>query len=170
MITHAFFKAHLFLGSGSVIHGMDDEQDMRRMGALRKLMPITAVTFIVGWLAIAGIFPFAGFFSKDEILLAEWAHGGNAVWKGIWAVGLVTAVLTAFYMSRQVFMVFFGKAHWDGPIEDKAPALAAEREAEGHHRRPRRRPERGDPPPRVALADDRAAHRPGRLRRCSAAS
>jgi len=131
MITHAFFKANLFLGAGSVIHGVDDEQDMRRMGALRKLMPITAATFIVGWLAIAGIFPFAGFFSKDEILLAEWAHGGNTVWKAIWAVGLITAVLTAFYMSRQVFMVFFGKAHWDGPIDDKAPALAAEREAKG---------------------------------------
>ena len=69
MVTHAFFKALLFLGSGSVIHGMHDEQDMRRMGALRKLMPITAVTFIVGWLAIAGVPPFAGFWSKDEILL-----------------------------------------------------------------------------------------------------
>ena len=68
MITHAFFKALLFLGAGSVIHGMDDEQDMRRMGALRKYMPITAVTFIVGWLAIAGVPPFSGFWSKDEIL------------------------------------------------------------------------------------------------------
>jgi NADH-quinone oxidoreductase subunit L len=131
MVTHAFFKALLFLGAGSVIHGMHDEQDMRRMGALRKLMPITAVTFIIGWLAIAGIFPFAGFFSKDEILLADWAHGGNVAWKGIWAIGLFTALLTAFYMSRQVFMVFFGKAHWDGPIDEKAPALAAEREAAG---------------------------------------
>ena len=69
MVTHAFFKALLFLGSGSVIHGMHDEQDMRRMGALRKLMPVTAATFIVGWLAIAGVPPFAGFWSKDEILL-----------------------------------------------------------------------------------------------------
>ena len=68
MVTHAFFKALLFLGSGSVIHGMHDEQDMRRMGGLRKFMPITAVTFIVGWLAIAGVPPFAGFWSKDEIL------------------------------------------------------------------------------------------------------
>ena len=72
MITHAFFKALLFLGAGSVIHGMHDEQDMRRMGGLRKLMPITAVTFIVGWLAIAGVPPFAGFWSKDEILLSAW--------------------------------------------------------------------------------------------------
>ena len=69
MVTHAFFKALLFLGSGSVIHGMHDEQDMRKMGGLRKLMPITAGTFIVGWLAIAGVPPFAGFWSKDEILL-----------------------------------------------------------------------------------------------------
>ena len=72
MITHAFFKALLFLGAGSVIHGMHDEQDMRRMGGLRKYMPITAGTFIVGWLAIAGVFPFAGFWSKDEILAKAW--------------------------------------------------------------------------------------------------
>ena len=72
VITHAFFKALLFLGSGSVIHGMHDEQDMRKMGAQRIAMPITAATFIVGWLAIAGVPPFAGFWSKDEILLAAW--------------------------------------------------------------------------------------------------
>ena len=71
MVTHAFFKALLFLGSGSVIHGMHDEQDMRRMGRLRKWMPITSVTFMVGWLAIAGVPPFAGFWSKDEILLVR---------------------------------------------------------------------------------------------------
>ena len=87
MITHAFFKALLFLGAGSVIHGMHDEQDMRRMGALRKCMPITAVTFIVGWLAIAGIIPFAGFWSKDEILAKAWIHGDYA----LWAVGTVAA-------------------------------------------------------------------------------
>jgi len=103
MITHAFFKALLFLGSGSVIHGMHEEQDMRRMGGLRKYMPITAATFIVGWLAIAGVPPFSGFFSKDEILLYAWAEN-----PALWAVGLVTALLTAFYMSRQVFLVFFG--------------------------------------------------------------
>ena len=72
MITHAFFKALLFLGSGSVIHGMHHEQDMRRMGALRKVMPVTAATFIIGWLAIAGVPPFAGFWSKDDILLAAY--------------------------------------------------------------------------------------------------
>ncbi len=108
MITHAFFKALLFLGSGSVIHGMHDEQDMARMGNLRKYMPITAATFIVGWLAIAGIPPFSGFFSKDEILLYAYAEN-----PALWFVGLVTALLTAFYMSRQVFLVFFGEERFE---------------------------------------------------------
>jgi len=107
MVTHAFFKALLFLGAGSVIHGVHEEQDMRRMGALRAFMPVTAATFIVGWLAIAGIPPFAGFWSKDEILAAAWED--NVL---LWAVGLVTALLTAFYMSRQVFLVFFGEPRW----------------------------------------------------------
>ena len=128
MVTHAFFKALLFLGSGSVIHGMHGEQDMRRMGGLRKVMPITGVTFIIGWLAIAGVPPFAGFWSKDEILLFAWEKSPV-----LWAMGFVTAVLTAFYMSRQVFLVFFGEARWDRPIEEAAPELAAEREAEGVH-------------------------------------
>lgn len=107
MITHAFFKALLFLGSGSVIHGMDDEQDMRRMGGLYKLMPITAGTFIIGWLAIAGVPPFAGFWSKDEILIYAWD-----VNPALWAVGLVTALLTAFYMTRQVILTFFGRTRF----------------------------------------------------------
>ncbi len=128
MVTHAFFKALLFLGSGSVIHGMGDEQDMRRMGALRKLLPITAVTFIVGWLAIAGFPLFSGFFSKDEILLYAYEKH-----PALWAVGVVTALLTAFYMSRQVFLVFFGEARWDRPLAEAVPELAAEREASGAH-------------------------------------
>ncbi|MGQ0520410.1 MAG: NADH-quinone oxidoreductase subunit L [Actinomycetota bacterium] len=107
MVTHAFFKALLFLGAGSVIHGLHDEQDMKRMGALRKWMPITSATFIVGWLAIAGVPPFAGFWSKDEILLAAWEKS-----PALWAVGLVTALLTAYYMSRQVFLVFYGGERW----------------------------------------------------------
>jgi NADH-quinone oxidoreductase subunit L len=107
MVTHAFFKALLFLGSGSVIHGMHNQQDMRFMGALRKLMPITFGTFIVGWLAIAGVPPFAGFWSKDDILLAAWDKSPV-----LWAVGLVTALLTAYYMTRQVIMVFYGEARW----------------------------------------------------------
>ncbi|MEY2420065.1 MAG: NADH-quinone oxidoreductase subunit [Acidimicrobiaceae bacterium] len=108
MVTHAFFKALLFLGSGSVIHGLHGEQDMRKMGGLRKFMPITAVTFIIGWLAIAGIPPFAGFWSKDDILLAAFNKS-----PALWFVGFVTALLTAFYMSRQVFMVFFGKPNFE---------------------------------------------------------
>jgi NADH-quinone oxidoreductase subunit L len=113
MVTHAFFKALLFLGSGSVIHGMHHEQDMRRMGALRVLMPITFGTFIVGWLAIAGVPPFSGFWSKDDILLA--AFDKSPI---LWAVGLVTALLTAFYMTRQVIMVFYGKARWHDAHEE----------------------------------------------------
>ncbi len=107
MITHAFFKALLFLGAGSVIHGMHDNQDMRYMGALRKLLPITAATFIVGWLAIAGVPPFSGFWSKDDILL--YAFDYSPV---LWFVGFVTAILTGYYMTRQVMMVFFGDARW----------------------------------------------------------
>jgi NADH-quinone oxidoreductase subunit L len=130
MITHAFFKALLFLGSGSVIHGMHEEQDMRRMGGLRRYLPITAATFIVGWLAIAGVPPFSGFFSKDEILLYAWDEN-----PALWAVGLVTALLTAFYMSRQVFLVFFGEerftvegaaAHADDAIEAHGEDTALE--------------------------------------------
>ena len=113
MVTHAFFKALLFLGSGSVIHGMHDEQDMRKMGALRKLMPITAATFIVGWLAIAGVPPFAGFWSKDEILLYSLAKS-----PALYVVGLVTALLTAYYMTRQVVMVFYGEARWESHAEE----------------------------------------------------
>jgi NADH-quinone oxidoreductase subunit L len=111
MIAHAFFKALLFLGAGSVIHGMDGEQDMRRMGGLRTFMPLTAATFMVGWLAIAGVPPFAGFWSKDDILLFAWGSGA-AGGKALWAIGLVTALLTGYYMSRQVFMVFFGEPRW----------------------------------------------------------
>ncbi|MFM8529823.1 MAG: NADH-quinone oxidoreductase subunit L [Ilumatobacteraceae bacterium] len=113
MVTHAFFKALLFLGSGSVIHGMHHEQDMRKMGALRVLMPVTAVTFIVGWLAIAGVPPFAGFWSKDEILLFALAKSPI-----LYVVGLITALLTAYYMTRQVIMVFFGEARWKDRSEE----------------------------------------------------
>ena len=113
MVTHAFFKALLFLGSGSVIHGMHDQQDMRRMGMLRKFLPITAATFIVGWLAIAGVPPFAGFWSKDEILTFSLAKS-----PALYAIGLFTALLTAYYMTRQVIMVFFGQARWEDHAEE----------------------------------------------------
>jgi NADH-quinone oxidoreductase subunit L len=114
MIMHAFFKALLFLGAGSVIHGLHDEQDMRRMGALRKFMPVTAATFIVGWLAIAGVFPLDGFWSKDEILAKAYFNGDYA----LWIVGLVAALATAFYMTRQVWLVFYGSARWNTPVSE----------------------------------------------------
>ncbi len=117
MVTHAFFKALLFLGSGSVIHGLEDEQDMRRMGGVAKWMPITASTFIVGWLAIAGVPPFSGFWSKDEILL--YAYDNNVA---LWLVGLITAILTAFYMTRQVMLVFFGRSRFFDAHNDEIQA------------------------------------------------
>jgi NADH-quinone oxidoreductase subunit L len=104
-----------------VIHGMSDEQDMRRMGGLRKYMPVTAATFIVGWLAIAGVIPFAGFWSKDEILAKAWAHHSYA----LWAVGVVAALLTAFYMTRQVWLVFYGPERFREPAVVGADAAAA---------------------------------------------
>ena len=113
MVTHAFFKALLFLGSGSVIHGMHHEQDMRKMGALRAAMPVTAFTFIIGWLAIAGVPPFAGFWSKDEILLYAFANN-----RALYLVGVAAALLTAYYMTRQVIMVFFGEARWHDHAEE----------------------------------------------------
>jgi len=111
MVTHAFFKACLFLCAGSVIHGMHDQQDMKKMGALAKWMPITAATFAVAWLSIAGIPPFSGFWSKDDILAGAWAFHGD-LGKVLWFVGFLTAGLTAYYMSRQVALVFLGKARW----------------------------------------------------------
>lgn len=103
VMTHAFFKALLFLGSGSVIHAMSGQQDIRFMGGLKKKLPITYWTFLIGCLAIAGIVPFSGFFSKDSILLAAFEHN-----KILWVIGLITAALTAFYMFRLLFITFFG--------------------------------------------------------------
>jgi NADH-quinone oxidoreductase subunit L len=109
LVTHAFFKACLFLGSGSVIHGMGGEQDMTKMGGLRQYMPRTFWTFFISTLAIAGA-PFtAGFFSKDSILAEAYARGGPA----LWLAGALGAGLTAFYMFRQVFLVFFGECRAD---------------------------------------------------------
>lgn len=115
LMTHAFFKALLFLGAGSVIHGMAEEQDMRKMGGLRKKMPITHATMLIGTIAIAGIPPFAGFWSKDEILASTFANGG---WFYVlWIVGLITALLTAFYMTRMLLMTFYGEPRWDDGVE-----------------------------------------------------
>ncbi len=125
MITHAFFKALLFLGSGSVIHGMHDEQDMRKMGGLKAFMPITGFTFILGWLAIAGVPPFSGFWSKDEILAYAWNADGVGG-KGLWVIGLLTALLTAFYMTRQVILTFFGRTRfYDATPQELAHAHSA---------------------------------------------
>ncbi len=130
MITHAFFKALLFLGAGSVIHGMHHEQDMRKYGALKKAMPITASTFIIGWLAIAGIPPFSGFWSKDEVLLAAWNEN-----KVAWVMLLIAAVMTAFYMSRLVFMTFFGEKRW-GATEEETDGEEAEKHEITPHESP----------------------------------
>ncbi|WP_419918982.1 NADH-quinone oxidoreductase subunit L [Candidatus Poriferisocius sp.] len=113
MVTHAFFKALLFLGAGSVIHAMHGDQDLRRYGGLARFLPVTSMTFVAGWLAIAGVPPFSGFWSKDEILV--YAYGEN---KLLWLLLLVTAVLTAFYMTRLVLMTFFGPRRWAGEAAD----------------------------------------------------
>jgi NADH-quinone oxidoreductase subunit L len=109
LMTHAFFKGLLFLGSGSVIHGMSGEQDMRKMGGLRTYMPTTYRTFFIGTLAIAGIPGFAGFFSKDLILASAFAEGHV----GLWFVGVLAAGMTAFYMFRLVFLTFYGECRAD---------------------------------------------------------
>jgi NADH-quinone oxidoreductase subunit L len=111
-MTHAFFKALLFLGAGSVIHAMSGEQDLARMGGLRKYTPITFWTMLIAAAAISGIFPLAGFFSKDEILWSAWSRGHQ--W--IWLFGLITAGLTAFYMFRLIFLTFFGTARYSSEV------------------------------------------------------
>ena len=103
LMTHAFFKALLFLGSGSVIHAMAGEQDMRKMGGLKKYLPVTFATMMIGTLAISGIIPLSGFFSKDEILFQAFLHN-----KVVWVIAVVTAFMTAFYMFRLMSMTFFG--------------------------------------------------------------
>jgi NADH-quinone oxidoreductase subunit L len=122
-MTHAFFKALLFLGAGSVIHGIGGQQDMRKMGGLRKYMPWTFATMLIATLAISGIPPFAGFFSKDEILWQAFSspHGS----KIFWIIGVITAFMTSFYMFRLLFMTFTGEyrgakpeAHGHGSHDD----------------------------------------------------
>ena len=111
LLTHGFFKAGLFLGAGSVMHGMNDETDMRRYGGLRSLMPITFVTFGLGYLAIIGVPPFAGFFSKDAIIETAVNAGGLRGWL-LGGAALLGAAITAFYMTRVMLMTFFGKPRW----------------------------------------------------------
>jgi NADH-quinone oxidoreductase subunit L len=123
MVAHAFFKGLLFLGAGSVIHGLHDEQDLKRMGNLRRYMPITFITFAVGWLCIAGVPPFSGFWAKGDVLDNAWAAH-----PALWFVGIFTAGLTAYYMSRLTGLAFFGKDRW----KDKSP-LDAGRDMVEHH-------------------------------------
>ncbi len=116
LFTHAFFKALLFLGSGAVIHALAGEQDLRHMGGLKKELPITYWTFLIGALAIAGVPGLAGFFSKDEILYRTFASGHTV----LWLLGAITSLMTAFYMFRLVFLAFHGER-------------TARAEALGHH-------------------------------------
>jgi NADH-quinone oxidoreductase subunit L len=118
MVAHAFFKGLLFLGAGSAIHGLDGEQDLKRMGALRKYMKWTTWTFTIGWLAIAGIPPLAGFWAKGDVLDNVYSH-----YKVLWVLGLLTAVLTAYYMTRLQVLTFGGDPRWDKEGPHGEPAL-----------------------------------------------
>lgn len=122
LMTHAFFKALMFLGSGSVIHAMHEEQDIRKMGGLKKYMPITHITFFFGWLAIIGAPPFAGFFSKDEILWMSFhSPMGSPV---LWVLGALGATMTAFYMTRLMCLTFWGKSRVPKSVHPhESPAL-----------------------------------------------
>jgi NADH-quinone oxidoreductase subunit L len=122
LMTHAFFKALLFLCAGSVIHAMGGEQDMRSMGGLRKKLPITFITMLTGTLAISGLPPFAGFFSKDEILAKAYEHSPI-----LWVIGLITAGITAIYMFRMLFLTFYGSfrgdAHQESHLHESPPTM-----------------------------------------------
>ncbi|MCY0930443.1 NADH-quinone oxidoreductase subunit L [Streptomyces sp. H27-H1] len=120
LVTHGFFKAGLFLGAGSVMHGMDDEVDMRKYGGLRKYMPVTFVTFGLGYLAIIGFPGLSGFFSKDKIIEAAFAKGGTEGWI-LGAVTLLGAGITAYYMTRVMLMTFFGEKRWQPDAEGNEP-------------------------------------------------
>ena len=140
LLTRGFFKAGLFLGAGSVMHGMDDEVNMRRYGALRKFLPITFVTFGLGYLAIIGIPPFSGFFTKDGIIDAAWEKGGTSGWI-LAACAIIGAGITAFYMSRVMLMTYFGRPRWEeegviGGAGAHPPYTAAERHIPHPHESP----------------------------------
>jgi NADH-quinone oxidoreductase subunit L len=135
LVTHAFFKACLFLGAGSVILGMHHEQHMNKMGGLRNYMPVTFWTFFIATLALAGVFPLAGFFSKDEILWQVFSRGAeNHLYYVLWGLGVAGALGTAFYMFRCVSMTFFGKLHTAAEHEyDEADALDSAHKVDNHH-------------------------------------
>ncbi|UQA94644.1 NADH-quinone oxidoreductase subunit L [Streptomyces halobius] len=125
LITHGFFKAGLFLGAGSVMHAMNDEVDMRRYGGLRRYMPITFVTFGLGYLAIIGFPGLSGFFSKDKIIEAAFAKGGTEGWI-LGGAALLGAAITAFYMTRVMLMTFFGEKRWAGTAAAAEPGQAVQ--------------------------------------------
>nr|WP_145482598.1 MULTISPECIES: NADH-quinone oxidoreductase subunit L [Streptomyces] len=137
LVTHGFFKAGLFLGAGSVMHGMNDEVDMRKFGGLRKYMPITFITFGLGYLAIIGFPGLSGFFSKDKIIEAAFAKGGTEGWI-LGGAALVGAAITAFYMTRVMLMTFFGEERWRDRATRSPEAPSAEPAAEhrGEHAEP----------------------------------
>ena len=148
LVTHGFFKAGMFLGAGSVMHGMDDQVDMRRFGGLARYMKITYVTFGLGWLAILGVPPFSGFWSKDKIIEAAFIPIDGQEWRA-WVFGTVAllgAGITAFYMSRLFFMTFEGERRWstkaDGSPQHPHESPRADDVADDHPRgrlgRPRR--------------------------------
>ncbi|NYF80212.1 NADH-quinone oxidoreductase subunit L [Granulicella arctica] len=135
LMTHAFFKALLFLAAGSVIHALNGEQDMRKMGALRKRIPVTFWTMTMGVFAIAGLPPWAAFFSKDEILYRAFISD-NPLGKLLWFVGLVTAGMTSFYMFRLWFKTFFGKSHVEEPAHDHSHDHGHAAHSHGVHESP----------------------------------
>jgi NADH-quinone oxidoreductase subunit L len=120
LVTHGFFKAGLFLGAGSVMHGMNDEVDMRKYGGLRTYMPVTFVTFGLGYLAIIGFPGLSGFFSKDKIIEAAFAKGGTEGWI-LGGAAMLGAAITAFYMTRVMLMTFFGERRWEPDSEGHEP-------------------------------------------------
>ncbi|MGV9248423.1 NADH-quinone oxidoreductase subunit L [Streptomyces sp. NPDC003710] len=137
LVTHGFFKAGLFLGAGSVMHGMNDEVDMRRYGGLRKYMPVTFVTFGLGYLAIIGFPGLSGFFSKDKIIEAAFAKGGTEGWI-LGGAALLGAAITAYYMTRVMLMTFFGEERWrNAPTPSPAePSVEPAAETRGEHAEP----------------------------------
>jgi NADH-quinone oxidoreductase subunit L len=147
VMTHAFFKALMFLGAGSVIHGMHHEQDMRRMGGLKKYMPYTYWTFMAGWLAICGIIPFSGFWSKDEILWNAASTTHIPLGWLVWLIGTIAATCTAFYMTRLMAMTFWGRERFleatAGGEADEAHAAAYDKGLTQHDAM---RPSAGDRP------------------------
>jgi NADH-quinone oxidoreductase subunit L len=152
VMTHAFFKALMFLGAGSVIHGMHHEQDMRRMGGLKKYMPYTYWAFFAGWLAICGVIPFSGFWSKDEILWSAASTTQIPLGWLVWLVGTIAAICTAFYMTRLMAMTFWGRETFleapAGGEADEAHASAYDKGLAAHDAR-------------LPSAGDRPRHEPG---------